>query len=67
MKNAVFWDVAPCRSCESRRFGGACRLHLQDIRKPTVNAVSFSLVPFTLNMKATGSFLTHLFLTVKDC
>jgi hypothetical protein len=23
MKNAVFWDVAPCRSCElNRRFGG---------------------------------------------
>jgi hypothetical protein len=22
MKNAVFWDVAPCRSCVERRFGG---------------------------------------------
>jgi hypothetical protein len=22
MKNAVFWDVAPCRSCVNRRFGG---------------------------------------------
>jgi hypothetical protein len=22
MKNAVFWDVAPCRSGENRRFGG---------------------------------------------
>jgi hypothetical protein len=22
MKNVVFWDVAPCRSCLSRRFGG---------------------------------------------
>jgi hypothetical protein len=21
MKNAVFWDVAPCRSCVNRRFG----------------------------------------------
>jgi hypothetical protein len=30
MKNAVFWDVAPCRSCEiNRRFGGTYRLHLQ--------------------------------------
>jgi hypothetical protein len=29
MKNAVFWDVAPCRSCVNRRFGGTCRLHLQ--------------------------------------
>jgi hypothetical protein len=22
MKNAVFWDVAPCRSCVNRSFGG---------------------------------------------
>jgi hypothetical protein len=22
MKNAVFWDVAPCRYCVKRRFGG---------------------------------------------
>jgi hypothetical protein len=30
MKNAVIWDVAPCRSCEmNRRFGGTYRLHLQ--------------------------------------
>jgi hypothetical protein len=30
MKDAVFWDVAPCRSCEmNRRFGGTYCLHLQ--------------------------------------
>jgi hypothetical protein len=30
MKNAVFWDVAPCRSCElNRRFRGTYSLHLQ--------------------------------------
>jgi hypothetical protein len=28
MKNAVFWDVAPCRSCVIRRFGGTYRFHL---------------------------------------
>jgi hypothetical protein len=28
MKNAVFWDVAPCSFCASRRFGGLFRLHL---------------------------------------
>jgi hypothetical protein len=27
-KNAVFWDVAPCRYCINRRFGGMYRLHL---------------------------------------
>jgi hypothetical protein len=26
MKNAVFWDVTPCRSCVNRRFGGTYRL-----------------------------------------
>jgi hypothetical protein len=29
MKNAVFWDAAPCRYCVNRRFGGMYRLHLQ--------------------------------------
>jgi hypothetical protein len=30
MKNIVFWDVGPCRSCKiNRRFGGTYRLHLQ--------------------------------------
>jgi hypothetical protein len=29
IKNAVFWDVGPCRSCVNQRFGGTDRLHLQ--------------------------------------
>jgi hypothetical protein len=29
MKNFIFWDVAPCRSCVNRRFVGTYRLHLQ--------------------------------------
>jgi hypothetical protein len=29
LKNDVFWDVAPCRSCVNRRFRGMCSLHLQ--------------------------------------
>jgi hypothetical protein len=32
MKNAVFWDVAPCRACMNRRFGGTYCLHLQGIK-----------------------------------
>jgi hypothetical protein len=28
-KDAVFWDVAPFRSCVNRRFGGTYRFHLQ--------------------------------------
>jgi hypothetical protein len=29
LKNVVFWDVALCRSCVNRRFGGKYHLHLQ--------------------------------------
>jgi hypothetical protein len=32
MKNTIFWDVVPCRSCVNRRFGGMFRLCLQGIR-----------------------------------
>jgi hypothetical protein len=32
-KKAVFWDVASCRYCVNRRFGGTYRLHLQARRK----------------------------------
>jgi hypothetical protein len=34
MKKAVFWDVAPCRYCVNRRFGGTNRLHLQSLLAP---------------------------------
>jgi hypothetical protein len=39
MKNAVFWDVAPCRSCVNRRLGETYRLHMQGrkIRKRATN------------------------------
>jgi hypothetical protein len=29
MKNAIFWDVAPCRSCVNQRFRGTYCLHFQ--------------------------------------
>jgi hypothetical protein len=34
LKNAVFWDVAPCRYFVNRRFGGTYCLHFQGIRNP---------------------------------
>jgi hypothetical protein len=34
MKNAAFWDVAPCRSCVNWCFGGTYRLHLQSLQLP---------------------------------
>jgi hypothetical protein len=44
MKNAVFWNVAQCRSCVNRRFGGTYRLHLQGrkIRKRGTSASNLS-------------------------
>jgi hypothetical protein len=47
MKNAVFWDVAPCRSFVNRRFGGIYRLHLQGrkIRERGTNVSRCSLQP----------------------
>jgi hypothetical protein len=32
-KNALFWDVAPCKSCVNWRFGGTYRLHFR-VEKP---------------------------------
>jgi hypothetical protein len=34
LKNAVFWDVAPCRSCVNRSFGGTYHLHLEVRKNP---------------------------------
>jgi hypothetical protein len=48
MKNAVFWDVAPCRSCVNRRFGGTYRLHLQ---------LTYLLNPFLLYPAVSRLFL----------
>jgi hypothetical protein len=33
IEKAVFWDVAPCRYCVNRRYGGTYRLHLQGRRQ----------------------------------
>jgi hypothetical protein len=33
LKKTLFWDMAPCRYCVNRRFGGTYRLHLQSTRK----------------------------------
>jgi hypothetical protein len=42
VKNAVFWDVAPCRSCVNRRFGETYRLQLQGRRKIRERGTSVS-------------------------
>jgi hypothetical protein len=44
MKNVVFWDVALCRSCVNRCFGGTYRLHLQG-RKIRERGIRNSLQP----------------------
>jgi hypothetical protein len=46
MKNAVFWDVTPCRYCVNRRFGGTYRLHLPGIKiRDSVCSHLLTLVP----------------------
>jgi hypothetical protein len=41
MKNAVFWDVAPCGFIINRHFGGKCRLHLQGKVDTFLRNISF--------------------------
>jgi hypothetical protein len=62
-KNAVFWDVVPCRSCVNRRFEGMYILHLEGRKirergsslQPPAHACS-SLADFSnLKMEAIGS------------
>jgi hypothetical protein len=62
-KNVVFWDVAPCRSCVNRRFGGTYHLHLQG-RKIRERGTSMSRWPAdwaqsTLPNRRTVFFLLH--------
>jgi hypothetical protein len=55
MKNSVFWDVAPCRSCVNRRFGGTA-----ECLQPPAHAGS-SLEDFsTLKMEAIRSSETSV-------
>jgi hypothetical protein len=58
MKKAVFWDVAPCRSCVNRRFGGTYRLHLQGRCLTSLTDASradFLIFPSTLKMETIRS------------
>jgi hypothetical protein len=45
MKNAVFWNVAPCRSCVNRCFGGTYRLNFQAGKSVQFAAICLTLVP----------------------
>jgi hypothetical protein len=49
MKNAVFWDVAPCGLIINRRFGGTCRLHLEG----KINDASKSALRTAVSLLAT--------------
>jgi hypothetical protein len=62
MKNAVCWDVAPCRSCVNRRFGRTYRLHLQGRRHSSYqdlivsNEASISVVIVAQTVKKLSVF-----------
>jgi hypothetical protein len=61
MKNAFFWDVAPCGSCKNGRFGRTCRLYLQ--RRIIYRLTLFLARVYysTLKMEATRSSETSVF------
>jgi hypothetical protein len=62
MKNAVFWDVAQCRYCVNRSFGGTYRLHLQGSLQPPAHAGS-SLADFsTMKIEAISSSKTSIYI-----
>jgi hypothetical protein len=65
MKNAVLWDVAPCRYCEMNRcFGESYRHHLQGSRWLAGAHAGSSLADFsTLKMKAIRSSETSVHFT----
>jgi hypothetical protein len=52
MKNAVFWDMAPCRYFVKRRFGGTYHLHLTVwLSAPAHARSSLAVVLFFSNLK----------------
>jgi hypothetical protein len=53
MKNVVLWDVMPCGSCKTRRFGGTYHsvIHLLI----TANVFPSSPIPVTLMMEGIRS------------
>jgi hypothetical protein len=56
MKNAVFWDVAPCSPFVNRRFGGTYRLHMQ-CRKICERGTSVSRWLQTEHQSKTTSYI----------
>jgi hypothetical protein len=61
MKNAIFWDVMPCGSCNNQCYGGAYCLHASMLPLPvTANIVPSSLILVTLMMEAIRSSETSV-------
>jgi hypothetical protein len=52
-KNAVLWDVAPCRYCVNRRFGGAYRHLLKLVPRSRI---------FSSTLKMEGKRSSEMFL-----
>jgi hypothetical protein len=72
LKNAVFWDVTPCGSCNNRRFERNYWLHQQSAKNQqgrnnviinllvTTNVVTSSLIFYTLMMETISSSETSV-------
>jgi hypothetical protein len=62
MKNAVFWDVAPCRFNIKRRFGGNYRLHLQgsnNAREGSIRRIALLTVSNLITLSSLALFALH--------
>jgi hypothetical protein len=65
LKNAIFWDMAPCIYFVNRRFGGMYHLHLQGIRNPRAmnqreQVAGSSLVDFLCSEDGSETFLRNV-------
>jgi hypothetical protein len=60
IKNAVFWDITPCGSCENRRYIGTQRLHHQGDKNQRAIAFLWSICQslVTANVPISPIFVT---------
>jgi hypothetical protein len=62
-KNAVFWDVVLCMSCENQ----LSEEHVTSIYQPTANTLPCSQILSTLKMEATPFSETSVFTRLTQC
>jgi hypothetical protein len=61
LKNAIFWDVAPCGSCENECFRGTCRVppkhrFSQDLHGSTYETVTAEKMSNPTTLRCSPAF-----------